>query len=210
MENKKQDHFHHRAHPWHGVSIGERAPEYITAYIELVPSDTVKYELDKDSGVLKIDRPQLYSNVCPAMYGLVPRTYSGTHTAQYCMEKSGRKNIVGDGDPLDILVLTEKNITHGDILVTGKVIGGLRMIDNGEIDDKIIAVLQNDALYATWNDIYDLPKSITDRLRHYFLTYKNVPGNETHSCEILKVYGKQEAFEVIDASIKDYEELFHQ
>lgn len=209
MENNKQEHFHHRAHPWHGVAIGEKAPEYITAYIELVTSDTVKYELDKDSGVLKIDRPQLYSNVCPAMYGLVPRTYSGTHTANYCMEHSGRKNIVGDGDPLDILVLTEKNISHGDILVTAKVIGGLRMIDNGEIDDKIIAVLQNDALYSNWNDIYDIPKHIIDRLRHYFLTYKNVPGNETHSCEILKVYGKTEAFEVIAASIKDYEELFH-
>lgn len=190
-------------HPWHGVHIGEHAPEVVTAYIEITPSDTVKYEIDKASGILKVDRPQLYSNVVPALYGFIPQTYCDTAIAEYCMQKTGRKGIIGDGDPLDILVLTEHRIAQGNILVQAIPIGGFRMIDHNEADDKIIAVLQQDGMYAHYTDINQLPDTIINRLKHYFLTYKHAPEG-TQPIEIPQIYGREEAHEVIRASREDY------
>ncbi|TKB72715.1 MAG: inorganic pyrophosphatase, partial [Nitrospira sp.] len=161
-----------KAHPWHGVSIGDKAPEVVTAYIEIVPTDTVKYEVDKDSGFLKVDRPQRFSNFCPVYYGLVPQTYCGDKVAGLFSKRAKRKGMVGDGDPLDICVLTEKTIPHSDILLTALPIGGFSMADGGEADDKIIAVMKEDAAYGTFKDIDDCPTTLIDRLRHYFLTYK--------------------------------------
>src|SRR5215217_7944694 len=89
-----------RAHPWHGVPIGDDAPGIVTCYIEVVPSDTVKYEIDKQSGLLKLDRPQRFSNVCPALYGLIPQTHCATHVAALAAERTGRPGLAGDGDPL--------------------------------------------------------------------------------------------------------------
>ena len=198
-----------KSHPWHGVEIGEKAPEVVTTYIEMVPTDTVKYEVDKKSGYLMIDRPQKYSNIVPALYGFIPQTYSGNRVAAFSMEKSGKTSLTGDGDPMDILVLTEKEITHGDILVFARPIGGLRMIDGADADDKIIAILDNDAVYGRFRNIFDLPKAIIDRLKHYFLTYKDLPGNKRER-EITDVYGLEEAHEVIRFSIEDYREKFSQ
>ena len=127
-------------------------------YVEIVPGDTVKYELDKDSGLLKVDRPQLYSNVCPSPYGLVPRTLCSTHVAALAEERSGRRGLVGDDDPLDILLLTEKDFTHGNILVQANPIGGLGMLDGTEVDDKIVAVMVKDAVYGGVSDIGQLPE----------------------------------------------------
>ena len=107
-----------------------------------MPTDTVKYEMDKDTGILRMDRPQQYSNVCPSLYGFMPQTLCGDRVAALCMERTGRRGIVGDGDPMDICVLTEREIPHGDILVEAMPIGGLRMIDGDEADDKIVAVLR--------------------------------------------------------------------
>ena len=197
----------YKSHPWHGVEIGEDAPEVITCFIEMVPTDTVKYEVDKVTGYLKIDRPQKYSNVVPALYGFIPQTYSGEKVAEYCMEKSGKKDIKGDGDPIDICILTEKDIVHGDILARARPIGGFRMIDGNESDDKLVAVLNNDALYREFNDIKDLPDMVVDRLKHYFLTYKDLPGNP-RDVEITHVFGKEEAHEVIKRSIEDYQQKF--
>jgi len=142
-----------RAHPWHGVELGPEAPAAVTAYIEIVPTDTVKYELDKATGLLKVDRPQRYSNVCPSLYGFLPRTLCAERVAAYCGERTGREGIVGDGDPMDVCVLTEKSIGHGDLLVQAIPIGGLRMLDASEADDKIIAVMRDDALYGHLTDI---------------------------------------------------------
>src|SRR5690242_3146626 len=102
-----------QAHPWHGISPGEHAPDTVTAYIEIVPTDPVKYELDKPSGHLRIDRPQRYSSLCPTLYGFVPQTYCGEEVAKRCMERTGRTGIKGDHDPLDICVLTERPVVHG-------------------------------------------------------------------------------------------------
>ncbi len=197
----------YKSHPWHGVDIGNETPEIITCYIEMVPTDTVKYEVDKESGYLKIDRPQKYSNVVPALYGFIPQTFSGNSVAKFCMEKSGKKDIKGDSDPVDICVLTEKEITHGDILVMAKPIGGFRMIDGNESDDKLVAVLNNDAVYMGYNDISELPPMVVDRLKHYFLTYKDLPGNP-RDVEITDVFGKEDAHEIIKRSMSDYTKKF--
>jgi len=197
-----------RAHPWHGVSIGKNAPTVVTTYIEVVPSDTVKYELDKATGILKVDRPQRFSNVCPSLYGFIPRTFCGVQVGRFCAEKVGRSDIMGDGDPLDICVLTEKDIPHGNILLQAIPIGGLRMIDKNEADDKIIAVMRDDAVYGNWREMSDCPASLIDRLRHYFLTYKQPPGTAEHRVEITHVYDRQEAYEVIRRSRVDYREKY--
>ena len=197
----------YKSHPWHGVDIGENAPDVINCFIEMVPTDTVKYEVDKESGYLRIDRPQKYSNVVPALYGFIPQTFSSTHVAEFCNEKTGRKDIKGDEDPIDICVLTEKEIAHGDILVRARPIGGFRMIDGKEADDKIVGVLNNDAMYSSYKDITDLPEMVIQRLKHYFLTYKDLPGQEI-DVEIAAVYGRDEAYEVINRSIKDYHNKF--
>jgi len=193
-----------RSHPWHGVFIGENAPDVVTAYIEMTPTDTVKYELDKETGILKVDRPQLYSNTCPALYGMIPQTYCAENVGALCCERTGRADIQGDGDPLDICVLTEKHIAHFNILIEVVPIGGLRMLDGSDADDKIVAVLKLDAAYRGIRSIEDCPAALIDRLRHYFLTYKQSPDNPENVCEITHVYGREEAHEVIRRSEKDY------
>lgn len=197
----------YKSHPWHGVDIGKDAPDLLTCFVEMVPTDTVKYEVEKESGYLIIDRPQKYSNVIPAMYGFIPQTYSGKKVAEFCMEKTGKTEIKGDGDPIDICILTEKNISHGDILVRAIPIGGFRMLDGNESDDKILAVLSNDAMYTKFHDISELPESVVLRLKHYFLTYKDLPGNE-RDVEITGLFGKEEAKEIILRSMEDYTERF--
>jgi inorganic pyrophosphatase len=193
-----------RAHPWHGVSIGADAPRVVTAYIEIVPTDTVKYEMDKTTGILRMDRPQQYSNVCPSLYGFVPRTLCAERVGALCGERTGRGGIVGDGDPMDICVLTEKEITHGDILVRAIPIGGLRMIDGNEADDKIVAVLQDDAVFGSLSEIREAPAALVDRLRHYFLTYKQGPDRSRRVVDITHVYDRAEAHEAIRRSQQDY------
>lgn len=199
MENK------YKAHPWHGIDPGPNVPEEVTVFIEIVPTDTVKYEIDKESGYLTIDRPQKFSNVVPSLYGFIPRTYCGDLTAEYDAERAGRRMGKGDGDPLDICVLCERTISHGDILLQAIPICGIRMIDKGEADDKIIAVLKGDEVYASWKDKEHVPEAVINRLKHYFLTYKNIPGKEKSIVEIVSVFGKEEAHEVIRKSLKDYQ-----
>src|SRR3990170_4420120 len=111
--------------------------------------------MDKATGILRVDRPQQYSNVCPSLYGFLPRTLCAERVGLLCEERTGRKGIVGDGDPMDVCVLTEKEIPHGDILVRAIPIGGLRMIDGNEADDKIVAVLEGDAVFGGYAEISD-------------------------------------------------------
>jgi inorganic pyrophosphatase len=196
------------SHPWHGVDLGKAAPGRVTVYVEIVPTDTVKYEMDKDSGLLKVDRPQLYSNVCPSPYGLLPRTLCAGKVAALAEERTGRRPLVGDDDPLDVLVLTEKDFTHGNILMQAIPIGGLGLLDGTEVDDKIVAVMANDAVYGSVTEIGHLPTLLVDRLKHYFLTYKQGPDEAHPACEITRVYGREEAHEVIRRSQEDYVDRF--
>src|SRR5215468_1455471 len=197
-----------KAHPWHGVAIGDDWPEVVTTYIEIVPTDTVKYEMDKATGLLKIDRPLRFSNICPAPYGLVPQTYCGNKVAELFSRRSGRLGLSGDGDPLDVCVLTEKTISHSDILLKALPIGGLSMLDRNEADDKIIAVMKDDVAFSGWRDIKDVPGPVVDRLQHYFLTYKRAPGSTKSTTEITEVYDRHEAYRVIRASHEDYKLKF--
>ncbi len=193
-----------RAHPWHGVPIGERAPEVVTVYVELTPADTVKYELDKRTGLLTVDRPQRFSNVCPTLYGFIPQTYCAEASGAHCALRTGREGIVGDSDPLDICVLTEKPVSMNNMLLRARPIGGLRMLDGNEADDKIVAVMDGDASYGQLERIEQCPLGLIERLRHYFLTYKQSPDALSAACEIVEVYSCEEAREVILKAREDY------
>ena len=195
-----------KAHPWHGIPIGEGAPEEVTVFIEIVPRDTVKYEVDKETGYLKIDRPQQYSNVVPANYGFIPRTYCGERIADLGRSKSSVKISGGDRDPLDILVLSEHHIPRGDIILKARPIGGFCLVDDGEADDKIIAVLKGDKVFEQYTEIAQLPKGILERFEHYFLTYKSLP-DEPNICEIAYSYGREDSYGVIRAATEDYGEM---
>ena len=171
----------------------------VQAYIEMLPSDTVKYELDKDTGFLMVDRPQRTTATPPALYGFIPRTYCAEEVAKRCEHAEE-----ADGDPLDICIYSERLIDRADILLHARVVGGIQMIDDGEADDKIIAVLDGDNIWGGVNDIADLPPIKTERLQHYFSTYKMVPGKNI-DIRVDTVYGREEALKVIAAAQKDYE-----
>jgi inorganic pyrophosphatase len=195
-----------KAHPWHGISTGDNAPEEVTVFIEIVPRDTVKYEVDKETGYLKIDRPQQYSNVVPANYGFIPQTYCSTGIANLARANSSVEISGGDTDPLDILVLSEHHIPRGDIILKALPIGGFCLIDGGEADDKIIAVLKGDKVFEQYKEIAELPKGILERFEHYFLTYKSLPDGP-NVCEIAYSYGREESYNVIRTAVSDYKEL---
>lgn len=196
------------AHPWHGVPAGPQAPELCNVFIEIVPTESVKYELDKASGHLLIDRPQRYSSTSPTLYGFIPRTYCGSEIAKRCSRSTGYTGIRGDGDPLDVCVLTEKTVVHGNLLLRAIPIGGLRMIDANEADDKIVAVLEDDVGYGEIRELSQLPAGLIDRLRHYFLSYKQLPGEAPRRVEIAEVYNAAEANAVVQASMQDYLETY--
>jgi inorganic pyrophosphatase len=193
-----------RRHPWHGLHPRrEGMPrEVVQAYIEMLPTDVVKYELDKSSGFLMVDRPQRTTSSPPALYGFIPRTYCAEEVAKRCADVE-----VADGDPLDICVFSERNITRADIILRARVVGGIQMIDGGEADDKIVAVLEGDNIWGNVHDIADLPAIKTERLQHYFSTYKLIPGKKTN-IKVDYVYGREEALEVIAAAELDYANHF--
>ena len=197
----------HKSHPWHGISLGDNVPDEVRTFIEIVPTDTVKYEVDNESGYLSLDRPQKFSNIVPSLYGFLPRTYCSVRMAELTNTALARYDIEGDGDPLDICVLTEKDVTHGDIIVRARPIGGLRLLDHNQADDKIVAVLKNDAVYGLYNDIEELPLNITRRLIHYFTTYKDIPGETKRRMQFISIYGADVAKDVIRRSMEDYQEL---
>jgi inorganic pyrophosphatase len=193
-----RDFAHWRPHPWHGLEPGPHPPACVHAYIEITPFDLIKYEIDKTSGYLRVDRPQRSSSLPPALYGFIPQTYCGTRVAGLC---DGAAE--GDGDPLDICVLSERPINRAEVILNANIVGGFQTIDHGQADDKIIAVLEKDEFYAAAMDIDDLPSVLVGRLRHYFTTYKLIPG-EPSPLSVTKTYGRGHAFQVVTAAIEDY------
>lgn len=191
-----------RPHPWHGLEVGPKPPELVYAYIELTPNDSVKYEIDKVTGYMHLDRPQRTSSQPPALYGFIPRTYCGRRVGDLSPNA-----LRGDSDPLDICVVTERPVSRNEFFLNAYVIGGLQVLDSEEADDKIIAVLQNDHFWGDIKDIDELPPGLIERLRHYFLTYKMVPG-ESPKMKIEKNLHADEAIRIVEAAIADYEEEF--
>jgi inorganic pyrophosphatase len=194
--------FRWRPHPWHGLEPGPDLPDIVHAYIEITPFDLVKYEIDKTTGYLRVDRPQRSSSLPPVLYGFIPRTFCGQRVHALC-PKSER----GDGDPLDICVVSERPINRSDVILSARVVGGVQMIDGGEADDKIIAVLKSDNIWGDADSISKLPETLVERLRHYFLTYKMVPGMALQ-VSIETIYDAAHAKEVVAAAIEDYDEMF--
>ena len=191
-----------RPHPWHGLETGPNPPQVVNAFIELTPFDLMKYEVDKVSGYIRIDRPQRSSAQCPALYGFVPRTYCAEQV--HALSPGSRR---GDGDPLDICVVSERAIQRAEIIIKARVIGGLQMIDRGEADDKIIAVLEGDYVWGEAHEIEELPPALLERIEHYFATYKLVP-DQPPNIAVAGRYGFAHAAEVIAASIADYRATF--
>ena len=189
-----------RPHPWHGIATGLDVPRRVTAYIEITPLSTVKYEVDKETGYLAVDRPQRSASLPPCAYGFLPRTYCGPRVAKLADAE------VGDGDPLDVCVLAERVLDRSDVLMRVRPVGGVRMVDKGEADDKIICVLEGDAVWGEVTDISGLPKAWVERVEHYFSTYKLRPGE--NAVKLDGKYGFEGACAVIEASILDYQEKF--
>ncbi|WP_206155982.1 inorganic diphosphatase [Chitinophaga fulva] len=174
--------------PWHSVSPGSQVPHIVNAIIEIPKGCRAKYELDKESGLLKLDRV-LYSSVYyPANYGFIPQSYCDDH------------------DPLDILVLSQVECVPMCI-VEAKVIGVMQMVDGGEADDKIIAVAANDMSVNHINDISELPPHFIDEMRHFFEEYKRL---EKKSVIVEEFQNKEKAEQIINQSFEDYRKIFKQ
>jgi len=189
-----------RPHPWHGLAVGPKPPELVHADIEITPFDLIKYEVDKATGYLRVDRPQRTSSQPPTLYGFIPRTYCWERVRQLAPNATR-----GDGDPLDICVISDRPITRAEVILNARIVGGLQMIDGGEADDKIVAVLEKDNVWGHVNNISELPNIFIERLRHYFSTYKLVPGEESHT-SIDLVYDRAHALKVVEAAMADYDD----
>jgi len=193
-----------RAHPWHGLSSGQNAPDIVDAYIEITPFDAVKYEIDKATGYLRVDRPQGSSALPPTLYGFIPQTYCGARTAALTPHADE-----GDLDPLDICVLSQQRIERAEILTPARVVGGIQMLDGGEADDKIIALLASDPVFDYAKELKQLPEAVVNRIVHYFATYKIDPsGQKPNAIEVVGTYGADHAKAVVQASMQDYAETF--
>ncbi len=195
----------YRAHPWHGLSTGDNPPDEVDAYIEITPFDAVKYEIDKRTGYLRVDRPQGSSALPPTLYGFVPRTYCGDKVA--ALTPSAKE---GDQDPLDICVLSQQRIDRAEIVVPTRVLGGIAILDGGEADDKIIAVLKSDPVFEYATDLKHLPNTVVERIVHYFATYKMQfrEGQDPNPIEVVGTYGLDHARKVLGASMADYTDTF--
>lgn len=173
-------------HPWHDVSYGKEAPKMVTAIIEVPKGSKSKYELDKDSGLIRLDRILFSSVVYPANYGFIPQTY--------CDDK----------DPLDILVLSQEAAIPL-CLMRAKPIGVMKMLDQGERDDKIIAVHVDDPEYAHYNSIADLPPHRMREVKRFFEDYKVL---EEKTVKVKNFLGAKDAFKIIQDSIALYKKKF--
>lgn len=177
---------HQVLHPWHGVEVGEDAPKIVNAIIEISQGSRAKYEIDKASGLLKLDRVIYSTFHYPVNYGFIPRTYGD------------------DKDPLDILVLTSLPI-QPLTLMEAKVIGVMQMIDGGDGDDKIISVAATDPSVNHYNNMEELPPHFFSELRHFFEEYKRL---ENKTVKVEEFQDKEKAHKIIMDAVKSYKENF--
>ena len=171
---------------WHDLNVERITPEKFIACIEISKNSKMKYELDKETGRLILDRVLFTSTHYPANYGFIPKTYAG------------------DNDPLDVLVLCQSEILPL-CLVECRPIGVIKMIDNDMIDEKIIAVPVNDPSWNSYENIDELPEHILEEMRHFFRVYKELEGKTT---SIVETRGPKEAKRIIEESMKHYSEVF--
>ncbi len=173
-------------HPWHEAPVGRKIPEFVNGIIEISTGMRAKYEVDKETGLLKLDRV-LYSSVYyPANYGFIPQTLGE------------------DMDPLDIMILSLVPI-QPLCLVPARVIGVMRMVDQGLADEKILAVVENDASVGHLNDVHELPPHFTLELKEFFESYKKL---EKKVVTVPDFQDKQTAMRIIEKSLLDYQKTF--
>ena len=172
-------------HPWHSLDVGENAPKVVNAVIEIPEGSKVKYELDKRSGLIKVDRILYGAVFYPANYGFIPQTYCD------------------DGDPLDILVFCQEPLYPRSI-VEAKVLGCMGMVDGGEADDKIIAVMTGDPAFTDFNDIHELPDYLLHELKKFFEDYKKLENKEVNVDDFV---GKEEALKIVQESLEAYDKI---
>ncbi|MDX1613179.1 MAG: inorganic pyrophosphatase [Candidatus Promineifilaceae bacterium] len=194
--------FSWRPHPWHGLDTGTNPPVDINAYIEITPFDVVKYEIDKTTGYLRVDRPQRTSSLPPALYGFIPRTYCGNEVSALSPDAER-----GDGDPLDVFVVSERPIERSEVILPAHVVGAIRTVDGREADDKIVAVLAKDNFWGDATDISELPETLVARLRHYLSTYKSLPG-QPPTVEIAETVHRDGALAIVEAAMLDYSRAY--
>lgn len=175
------------AHPWHDVQIGYKAPAIANAIIEIPKGSKAKYEIDKETGFVKLDRVLFSSVHYPANYGFLPRTYWG------------------DGDPLDILVISQVDLIPGSICES-KIIGAMQMVDGNDDDDKLISVAANDPAYNFLNDVSELPKHVLDEIRNFFETYKRL---ENKTVVVHNILNAHKAHEMVLQGLEGYKNHFH-
>lgn len=172
--------------PWHDIQAGKDAPELVNAIIEIPKKSRTKYEICKETGLLKLDRVLYPSAYYPSNYGFIPQTFCG------------------DGDPLDILILMDEPLEPRCIL-TARVIGVVNMVDSGEPDDKILAVAHKDITHAHIKDINDVPPHLLKEIQNFFETYKIL---ENKNVVINGIFDRKRAYEIIQDSIQLYQETF--
>ncbi len=171
---------------WHDIASRRITAKSFEVFIEIPKGCKAKYELDKETGLLKLDRVLYTSTVYPANYGFIPRTFAD------------------DGDPLDVLVLCNESI-YPCTLVRCYPIGVITMMDGGALDEKIIAIPFDDPNYNNYYDIQELPKHIFEEMMHFFEVYKSLEHKQTTVKEICH---RDEAMEIINKCINSYKEVF--
>jgi inorganic pyrophosphatase len=195
---EKQNYYKWRPHPWHGLDSGKNPPMIVRAYIEITPFDLIKYEIDKQSGYLQIDRPQETSSLPPCLYGFIPQTYCGSRVAKLSEDAAE-----GDLDPLDICVISERPIRRAELILSARVVGVLKTNDQDKADDKIISVLESDPFYTDTYDISKLPDVILDRIKHYFSTYKT-SASSYNQVTVKNLLDRDHALKIVQAAMDDY------
>lgn len=173
---------------WHDIPLGDNAPEEINVIVEIPKGSNNKYEVDKETGLIKLDRANYSAAAFPFDYGFAPQT------------------LWEDGDPLDVIVLTTYPLFPG-ILVAVRPVAVIEMIDAGDSDYKVIAVPVEDKRWDDVNDISDLNKHMLKEFQHFFETYKNLKGKSA-IVEIKGIKGRAEALEAVKKSVEIYKEKF--
>lgn len=186
----------HQLHPWHGLSPRIRGFE-LRAFIENVPLDEVKYEVDRDSGLLRIDQPLVTSALPPYAYGFVPGTLCGPGVA-----RSTRRSR-GDNAALDVFVLSERSLRTGGVIADVRLVGGIRVRDDALVDDKLITVLAGDAALSGIEDIDSVPIHVIERITH-FLNESSLLGG----CQTGEPFDRARALELLTAGVEDYRDAF--
>ena len=171
---------------WHDIREDRIKKNDFAAVIEIPKGCKNKYELDKETGLLRLDRILYTATHYPANYGFIPRTYAG------------------DNDPLDVLILCQEAI-YPLTLVECYPIGALRMIDNNEEDEKIIAIAKHDPFLNTYKDISEIPAQVSEEIKHFFEVYKQLEGKQT---TVDKIMGREEAEQIIEKCMENYKEKF--